>query len=376
MRGVPRLATRSRARRRRRARRRGSARPGRRIVGELVGVVVVEAGDEAEAVAERAGDQTGARGRADEREARAGRAGSCAPTGPCRSRCRAGSPPSPDTAPPRPRAAGRWTSSMNSTSPSSRFVRIAARSPARSSAGPLVGWMRAPISVAMMPGERGLAETGRPANSTWSTAWPRCRGGGQHDLEVLAQARLADELVEAARPQRRLLGGLDRIGRRAAAARLSSRLTAPAHRSASRSRRSRSRSSTVAVVGELAERLAHLVGRVAEADERVAHLAARAPSGRRAPRERSRSGTSRRAFSSTSRRCAVRLPTPGTSMSASRSSSARQRRSALGRVHRQDRERELRADAGRADQRLERVALVAASGSRRASSRLRARAGA
>ena len=41
---------------------------------------------------------------------------------------------------------------------------------------------------------------------------------------------------------------------------------------------------------------------------------------------RSRSGTASRAFRSTSNRCAVRLPTPGTATSASMSSSARQRR--------------------------------------------------
>ena len=39
-------------------------------VDEVVGLVVVEAGDEAEAVAERAGDRAGAGGGADEREAR------------------------------------------------------------------------------------------------------------------------------------------------------------------------------------------------------------------------------------------------------------------------------------------------------------------
>jgi hypothetical protein len=36
----------------------------------------------------------------------------------------------------------------------------------------------------------------------------------EHDLEVLAQPGLTDELGEVARPQRRLLGGLDGIGRR------------------------------------------------------------------------------------------------------------------------------------------------------------------
>ena len=38
---------------------------------------------------------------------------------------------------------------------------------------------------------------------------------GQHDLEVLAQAGLADELVEVARPQRGLLGDLGLVGLRA-----------------------------------------------------------------------------------------------------------------------------------------------------------------
>src|SRR5437868_3519981 len=64
---------------------------------------------------------------------------------------------------------------MNSTPPSSRFERIAARSPARSSAGPLVGWIRAFISVAMMPASVVLPSPGGPASSTWSTAWPRLR---------------------------------------------------------------------------------------------------------------------------------------------------------------------------------------------------------
>src|SRR5262249_6401394 len=40
-------------------------------------------------------------------------------------------------------------------------------------------------------------------------------GRGQHDLEVLLEARLPDELVEPARPERRLLRLLRRVGRRA-----------------------------------------------------------------------------------------------------------------------------------------------------------------
>ena len=95
------------------------------------------------------------------------------------------------------RAASRCTSSMNSTSPSSRFVRIAARSPARSSAGPLVGWIRAPISVGDDAGQRRLAQPRRAGEQHVIDGLPALPRRGQHDLEVLAQARLTDELVEA-----------------------------------------------------------------------------------------------------------------------------------------------------------------------------------
>ena len=44
----------------------------------------------------------------------------------------------------------RWTSSMKSTSPGWRLVRMAAMSPARSTAGPEVTRMATSISVAMM----------------------------------------------------------------------------------------------------------------------------------------------------------------------------------------------------------------------------------
>jgi hypothetical protein len=44
----------------------------------------------------------------------------------------------------------RWISSMNSTSPAPRLVRIAARSPERSITGPLVVRMPVPSSAATM----------------------------------------------------------------------------------------------------------------------------------------------------------------------------------------------------------------------------------
>ena len=64
---------------------------------------------------------------------------------------------------------------MNSTSPSSSWVRMAARSPARSSAGPDVTCRCASSSVAMMSASVVLPRPGGPANSRWSGAWPRRR---------------------------------------------------------------------------------------------------------------------------------------------------------------------------------------------------------
>ena len=67
----------------------------------------------------------------------------------------------------------RCTSSMKKTSPSPRLVRIAARSPLRSIAGPLVPVTRVPISLAMMLASVVLPRPGGPCRSTWSSASPR-----------------------------------------------------------------------------------------------------------------------------------------------------------------------------------------------------------
>ena len=81
----------------------------------------------------------------------------------------------------------RWISSMNSTSPSSSLVRIAARSPARSSAGPDVTCRWTPISVATMPASVVLPSPGGPANSRWSTAWFRAARRLEDDREVFLE---------------------------------------------------------------------------------------------------------------------------------------------------------------------------------------------
>ncbi len=56
----------------------------------------------------------------------------------------------------------RWISSMNSTSRSSRAVRMAARSPARSTAGPLVYRTLTPSSRAMIVASVVLPRPGGP----------------------------------------------------------------------------------------------------------------------------------------------------------------------------------------------------------------------
>src|SRR5579864_5876089 len=64
---------------------------------------------------------------------------------------------------------------MNSTSPASRLVRMAARSPARSRTGPEVMRNGAPISVAMRWASVVLPSPGGPNSSVWSRLSPRSR---------------------------------------------------------------------------------------------------------------------------------------------------------------------------------------------------------
>lgn len=66
----------------------------------------------------------------------------------------------------------RWISSMNNTSPLSRFVRIAARSPCFSMTGPLVIWIFASISWAMTFASVVFPSPGGPTKRTWSKTSP------------------------------------------------------------------------------------------------------------------------------------------------------------------------------------------------------------
>ena len=227
---------------------------------------------------------------------------------------------------------------MNSTSPSSSWVRMAARSPARSRAGPDVMCRWTPISAATMPASVVLPRPGRTGEQQVVGGLAAPAGRLEDDLEVLLELGLADELVEPPGPQRRPRPPTS-LGHRA---RGRAAPRAPGHRSRSRrpageARAAPARSSVggVAVVGQVGawprgSRRARSRARPARsrtsarADGPWPAAAAVGP----APATTgttSASGTSRRDFSSTSSRAAVFLPTPGTRHRAATSSSARMR---------------------------------------------------
>ena len=97
----------------------------------------------------------------------------------------------------------RWISSKNNTSPSLTDDKIAARSPACCTAGPLVIRSGPSISAAMIIAIVVLPRPGGPHRSTWSATRPRA-GRLEHQRHLLAQALLTDELGQRPRAQRRL----------------------------------------------------------------------------------------------------------------------------------------------------------------------------
>ncbi len=179
-------------------------------------------------------------------------------------------------------------------------------------------------------GERGLAEPGRAGEQQVVGGLAAPAGRLEDDGEVLLQLGLADELGEAARPEAR-------------PRRVSSSGPAPG-RAALHARCDRQHLEGVAqqrggigAGGQVAKGVADLVGAVAEAGERLAHTACGGRGGAgtvgRGTRRRRARATSSRAFSSSSRRAAVFLPTPGTRHRASASSSATEPAEVARRVH-------------------------------------------
>ena len=91
---------------------------------------------------------------------------------------------------------------MNSTSRGSSEVRIAARSPLRSIAGPATVRMPTPSSSRTMYASDRLAEPGRADEQDVVERLAARDRRGQRDLELRLQPLLADELGQVPRPQR------------------------------------------------------------------------------------------------------------------------------------------------------------------------------
>ena len=91
---------------------------------------------------------------------------------------------------------------------------MAARSPARSSAGPEVIRRPTPISAATMPARVVLPRPGRAREQQVVDGLAAPPGRLEDDREVLLELGLADELGQRAGPQADLLGHLDRVGDR------------------------------------------------------------------------------------------------------------------------------------------------------------------
>ena len=96
----------------------------------------------------------------------------------------------------------RWISSTKKTLRGSSAVRNEATSPLRSSAGPAVGTQGTSSSLATIWASDVLPSPGGPASSTWSSASPRPRAASMATGELLLEHLLADEVLQAPRPQR------------------------------------------------------------------------------------------------------------------------------------------------------------------------------
>ena len=180
---------------------------------EVVGVVVVEAGDEAEAVAQRAGDQTGAGGGTDQREAREVEAD--------RSRRRALADHDVELEVLHRRVEHLFDRARQAVDlVDEQHVAVVE---VGEDGGEVTGALERGTAGDAQPDahllgddarERGLAQARRTGEQDVVGGLAPAAGGAEEDLEVLLEARLADELVEPPRPEGDLFSLLDRVGRR------------------------------------------------------------------------------------------------------------------------------------------------------------------
>ena len=219
-------------------------------------------------------------------------------------------------------------------------------SPLRSSAGPATGRMPTPSSRADDVRERRLAEPGRAGEQDVVERLAARLRRVERDRELLLHALLADEVVERLRAQRAL--ELLLVGSSASA-----RATRSRHHAACRSaaRTCSSTGSSSSTSGERALGVERATSRARRA--RRARAASRRP-----PRRRWRDAGRRASPSARARRAARSC---GRSRGSPRSAPcprARSRGAARRRRAGDDRERDLRPDAGHAEQQLEQLALV------------------
>ena len=203
---------------------------------------------------------------------------------------------------------------------------MAARSPARSTAGPDVVCRWASSSVAMMPASVVLPRPGGPENSRWSGDWPRRRAASStmsrwafsSDWPTNSASRRGRRVVSAA-PSSALSSG---SGSGSSSSSRIGRSPRPHRGEANRCSARRSMADGVPVVGQLGRGRPDLVGPVAQAGQGLAHVGGGRALGRgQGPARRSprwgpprcrgcRAATSARRAAG--RRSSCRRPAPGT----------------------------------------------------------------
>ena len=202
------------------------------------------------------------------------------------------------------------------------------------------------------PGEARLAEAGRTREQHVVDGLPALFGRGQHDLEVLAQAGLADELPEVPRAQRGLFRDLRLVG--LGTQQLFSHLRPARSRSASRKSSSTVPSSPSWPNTSRTSSLPY-----PRPTSAVAHLGPRVRCGAPGDRGEIDIGHLEPGLQVDEKALRGALADTGHRDERIEVVLGQAAAEAGRRMHREDRERELRADAARGDQRLERVAFVA-----------------
>src|SRR6478736_5913287 len=197
----------------------------------------------------------------------------------------------------------RWISSTKRTSPSLRPDRIAARSPAWVIAGPLVSRSGVLISAAMIIASVVLPSPGGPESSTWSGARPRRRAASRTSpswsrtraCPTTSSSVLGRSAASTARSSPSASASVSRCRWPSSASSVSSSVSSqfivvPVSRLAQRAEGGAQQGADVGGVagvgGDGLDRLLRLLGRPAQPDEALLHLVAPGVGGRGGSRGR------------------------------------------------------------------------------------------